>query len=357
MVICTSVCVLAHWWSRTRGSSRRHSNIPPGPKPLPLVGNFGAFLVPPCVWRLLAKRREQTTGKTKRKKTPLLFLMEQADVYGDVFSIHIGRQLVVILNGYDVVKDALSNHAHVFSDRPDVPIVTLMTRRKGPNGGLCQASLRTFGLGQAVSGAPRPGGPGLRQGGAAAALQELQWRRGPGVDPTAVIRTAVSNVICSMSMGHSFHHDDREFHTRLELMARGLEDQRQRPGAPVNIVPALYYLPCGVFQKVQAEMDRVVGRERLLSMKDRGTLPFTEATIMEVERLTVAVPLGIPHMASETTEFRGFTIPKGTVIIPNLWSVHRDPAVWEEPDSFRPGRFLDAEGKLQRIESFMPFGI
>jgi len=56
-------------------------------------------------------------------------------------------------------------------------------------------------------------------------------------------------------------------------------------------------------------------------------------------------------------EFRGFTIPKGTVVIPNLWSVHRDPAVWEEPDSFRPGRFLDAEGKLQRIESFMPFGI
>lgn len=129
MVICTSVCVLVHW-KRTR-CSYSHCNIPPGPKPLPIVGNFGAYLVPACVWRLLAKRQQPTKGKIRIKKTPLLFLMEQADVYGDVFSIYIGHQLVVVLNSYDVIKDALSNHAHVFSDRPDVPIVTLMTRRKG----------------------------------------------------------------------------------------------------------------------------------------------------------------------------------------------------------------------------------
>lgn len=55
-----------------------------------------------------------------------------------------------------------------------------------------------------------------------------------------------------------------------------------------------------IAEKVQAEMDEVVGKERTPSMKDRGSLPFTEATIMEVERMTVAVPLGIPHMASET---------------------------------------------------------
>lgn len=53
--------------------------------------------------------------------------------------------------------------------------------------------------------------------------------------------------------------------------------------------------------KVQAEIDEVVGRCRLPSLTDKGSLPFTEAAIMEVQRLAVVVPLSIPHMASETT--------------------------------------------------------
>lgn len=57
------------------------------------------------------------------------------------------------------------------------------------------------------------------------------------------------------------------------------------------------------------------------------------------------------------TVFRGYTIPKGTVIIPNLWSVHRDPSVWDSPDDFKPSRFLDEQGKLLRKEYFIPFGI
>lgn len=57
------------------------------------------------------------------------------------------------------------------------------------------------------------------------------------------------------------------------------------------------------------------------------------------------------------SEFRGYTIPKGTVILPNLWSVHRDPTVWDDPDSFNPTRFLNDEGKLLRKECFIPFGI
>lgn len=57
------------------------------------------------------------------------------------------------------------------------------------------------------------------------------------------------------------------------------------------------------------------------------------------------------------TEFMGFTIPKGTVVLPNLWSVHRDPTEWDDPDSFDPARFLDEEGTLLRKECFIPFGI
>lgn len=57
--------------------------------------------------------------------------MELAKVYGNVYSLYVGSQLVVILNGYKVVKDALSNHSDVFSDRPDIPAISIMTKRKG----------------------------------------------------------------------------------------------------------------------------------------------------------------------------------------------------------------------------------
>lgn len=53
--------------------------------------------------------------------------------------------------------------------------------------------------------------------------------------------------------------------------------------------------------KVHGEIDEVVGKDRVPSLTDKGSLPFTEATIMEVQRMTVAVPLAIPHMASQTT--------------------------------------------------------
>lgn len=43
--------------------------------------------------------------------------------------------------------------------------------------------------------------------------------------------------------------------------------------------------------------------------------------------------------------------------MPNLWSVHRDPNIWEKPDEFQPSRFLDENGQLIKKESFIPFGM
>lgn len=56
-----------------------------------------------------------------------------------------------------------------------------------------------------------------------------------------------------------------------------------------------------ITEKVQEEIDAVIGRDRVPSLTDKGCLPFTEAAIMEVQRMTVVVPLAIPHMASQTT--------------------------------------------------------
>ncbi|XP_058495689.1 cytochrome P450 2U1 [Solea solea] len=437
---------------RCQRQQRDLDNIPPGPRPWPVVGNFGGFLVPSFLQRRFRRHR----GRAEVDNA-VVALTEHANVYGNVFSLFAGTQLIVVLNGYEVVKDALSNRPEDFSDRPDIPAVTIMTKRKGivfaPYGStwkkqrrFCHTVLRNFGLGKlSVE-------PCIHQGLATIKTELLRLNEecgGAGVDLTPLIRNAVSNVICSMTLGQRFHHEDHEFRLLLGLMDRGLEICVNSPAFLINIFPLLYYLPFGVFRElrqverditvflkdiitkhretldpenprdfvdmyllemmsqqaagqedssftddylfyivsdlfiagtdttsnsllwillymvlypdiqdqVQAEIDEVVGKHRVPSLTDKGSLPFTEATIMEVQRLMVVVPLGIPHMASKTTEFRGYTIPKGTVILPNLWSVHRDPSVWDDPDSFNPARFLDDDGKLFRRECFIPFGI
>ncbi|XP_076584833.1 cytochrome P450 2U1 [Chaetodon auriga] len=428
---------------------RELANIPPGPRPWPVLGNFGGFLIPPA--------RRGTSGKRSADRHAAGILTDQANVYGNVYSLFVGSQLVVVLNGYEVVKDALSNHPDVFSDRPGIPAITILTKRKGivfaPYGPVwkkqrrfCHATLRNFGLGKLSL------EPCILQGLATIKSELLRLDKesgGAGVDLAPLITNAVSNVICSLILGQRFHHEDHEFRAMLDLMDRGLEICVSSAAVLINVFPLLYHLPFGVFkelrqverdmtvflkrliakhretldpgnprdlvdmylvemlaqqaageegssftedylfyiigdlfiagtdttansvlwillymvlhpdvqERVQAEIDEVVGTQRVPSLTDKGSLPFTEATIMEVQRLTVVVPLAIPHMASRTAEFRGYTIPKGTVVLANLWSVHRDPTVWDDPDSFNPARFLDDEGRLIRKECFIPFGI
>eukprot|EP00061_Rhincodon_typus_P017053 g45581.t1 len=109
--------------------------------------------------------------------------------------------------------------------------------------------------------------------------------------------------------------------------------------------------------RVHKEISAVIGESRPPSLKDKLHMPFTEATIMEILRMTTVVPLAIPHMASETIDFKGYTIPKGSMVVANLWSVHRDPSMWEHPDEFNPSRFLSPDGNIVKNEAFMPFGI
>ncbi|XP_013392294.1 cytochrome P450 2U1-like [Lingula anatina] len=108
--------------------------------------------------------------------------------------------------------------------------------------------------------------------------------------------------------------------------------------------------------KVQEEIDSNLG-DRNPSITDKGTLPYTEATIMEIQRLNYVLPLAVPHSTTKDVEFHGYTIPKDTMVLVNLWSVMTDPVCWPNPEKFDPQRHLNERGRTIRHVVFTPFSL
>ncbi|XP_049816508.1 probable cytochrome P450 304a1 [Schistocerca nitens] len=108
-------------------------------------------------------------------------------------------------------------------------------------------------------------------------------------------------------------------------------------------------------RRAQLELDSVVGNSRLPNLNDRLHLPYTEAILRETMRIQTLLPIGIPHAATENTTLQGYSIPKGTVVVANLWSMHMDKCVWGDPENFRPERFLNSDGTLCTKDLTLPF--
>ncbi|KAI0791947.1 cytochrome P450 [Abortiporus biennis] len=96
-----------------------------------------------------------------------------------------------------------------------------------------------------------------------------------------------------------------------------------------------------VMRKAQAQIDEVVGRDRTPCLKDKEELPYIRALLREVFRWRSGSPLGVPHYSTEDGEYDGRFIPKGTLIMFNVWAMNREYPTFLDPDNFRPERFLD----------------
>ncbi|XP_022082689.1 steroid 17-alpha-hydroxylase/17,20 lyase-like isoform X2 [Acanthaster planci] len=112
-------------------------------------------------------------------------------------------------------------------------------------------------------------------------------------------------------------------------------------------------------EKVAMEIDEVIGHDRMPSLTDRGSVPFTEATLLEIFRFGTVAPVGVLHSVMEDTTLCGYKLPKDTTVMINHMALHFSPAEWEEPDKFKPERFLNEDGQLpaKLPESLIPFGI
>lgn len=110
-----------------------------------------------------------------------------------------------------------------------------------------------------------------------------------------------------------------------------------------------------VLKKAQVEIDSVVGLDRLLNESDLSKLPYLHCIINETMRMYRAGLLLIPHESSEECHVGGYRVPSGTMLLINVYSIHRDPRHWREPKKFEPERFEGMEGARDGRKT-MPFG-
>ncbi|CAA0383057.1 unnamed protein product [Arabidopsis thaliana] len=112
-----------------------------------------------------------------------------------------------------------------------------------------------------------------------------------------------------------------------------------------------------VLEKVREEIYSVVGRTRLVQETDLPSLPYLQATVKEGLRLHPPGPL-FARTAREGFSVGGFYVPENTPLVVNAYAMMRDPGSWEDPNEFKPERFLGSgkEDKREHGLKYIPFG-
>nr|XP_033810976.1 cytochrome P450 2A5-like isoform X1 [Geotrypetes seraphini] len=424
LFLAVSLSCLMIFFVRKRMYQR--DKLPPGPTPLPFIGN-------------LLQIETNGTGKA---------LMKMSEKYGPVFRLYLGSKLTVVVCGYEAVKEALVDQGEAFGGRGSMETFNQVLQGFGigfSNGEnwkqtrqFSLLTMKDFGMG-------KKGIEERIQEEAQILVEEFRKTKQLPFDPTFFFCQMTENVICSIIFGDRFDYDDKEFlgllqminesfrlissiwgqlyniftsimkyvpgpHQRIRQCFESLEDyilkkvkQNQEtldPNNPRNFIdsflikidqekqnPSSYFhmknLTATVFsiflggaettsttlrygflillkypeieEKLHEEIDRKMNREHIPCFEDRSKMPYTNAVIHEIQRFIDLIPLNGIHEVTKDTQFRGYTIPKGTQVIPLLHSVLWDPTQFSDPESFNPGHFLDEKGNFKKNDAFIPF--
>ncbi|KAF5808765.1 putative cytochrome P450 [Helianthus annuus] len=112
-----------------------------------------------------------------------------------------------------------------------------------------------------------------------------------------------------------------------------------------------------VMKKLQQEVTEIAQGRSMISEEDLEKMAYLKAVLKESLRLHAPFPLLLPRKSMQDVKLMGYDISAGTQVIINAWAIGRDPAFWEEPNEFRPERFLNNSITYQGLHSeWIPFG-
>ncbi|XP_052028332.1 cytochrome P450 2C11 [Apodemus sylvaticus] len=200
LALTLSCLLLLSLWRQNSGRGK----LPPGPTPLPLVGN---------ILQIDVKDIGQSIKKFSK-------------VYGPVFTLYFGMKPSVVLHGYEAVKEALIDLGEEFSGRGSFPVSEKVNKGLGiifSNGKKWKEirrfsimTLRNFGMGKRSI-------EDRVQEEARCLVEELRSSKGAPCDPTFILGCAPCNVICSIIFQKRFDYKDPTF---LNLMDKFNENFR-----------------------------------------------------------------------------------------------------------------------------------
>ncbi|XP_029536401.2 cytochrome P450 2M1-like [Oncorhynchus nerka] len=425
--IIMAIAVIILLW-KYMGKQRSYGHLPPGPSLIPLIGNL---------LQMDLKRPDKS-------------YMELSKKYGSVFTVWLGPKPVVVVSGYQAIKEALVDQGEEFNGRAN-PAITLKLFNEhgvGSSNGQRWKTLRNFSLTSLKN-----LGIGCRsleervQEEAKSLVKAFSEYGDSTVNPKELLFHTIINLFWSIVLGRRFEYNDPEFqifykpvytyfdmlkskvsmlynisprivecfpgkhqelfkaidkakaYIRLEADRRlksldtsnpqdyfdvflvKMLEEKDQPGTEFNydnLFPCVWDLFAAstetlsstlshaclmmikypdIQEKVQKEIDEVIGSNRVPAADDRHKMPYTDAVIHEIQRSMCLAPTAVPHQMTQDTTFHNYHIPKGTTVFPLLSSVLFDPKLFKKPDEFDPENFLDENGRFKENNGFLAFGL
>ncbi|KAF2099031.1 putative O-methylsterigmatocystin oxidoreductase [Rhizodiscina lignyota] len=361
---------------------RRDHRLPPGPRRLPLIGNLHQAPI----------------------DFPFLTYARWTQQYGPIYSVQFGKDTIVVLGTPDAAEGVLNKRSTIYSNRPRLVMagecltkgMHTLLRQYDPKLRLIQRM-----VGRAVNESASQEYRPQQDLESKQLMKELLLT---GDFDTSFKRYAASAIYSVMYGFRVTSPHDKSFVENYEVLGNQVKALRVGHWI-VDAIPILNYLPPflapwkrtaeryyemesrlyakdldhglqareeNIAQKLstsnaalettagqlnwavlaalnhpektraaQAELDSVVGVQRLPGFEDRERLPYVNAFIMEIMRWRHITPAGVPHAAAEDDEYLGYRIPKGAIVIGNLWSINMDVSIYGDPQNFRPERWLE----------------
>ncbi|XP_062621581.1 cytochrome P450 2C28-like [Saccostrea cucullata] len=238
IILSGVVVFLFIWWRKTT----RDSTLPPGPPTVPFIGN------------LLSVNPDTLLEKFEEYKNK----------YGDVFSLVTGSKVLVVVSGYDTLRDVFIKHGDVVSERPNIFITTEIGKKKGLStaSGALWKEHRTFTLN-----ALREFGFGKRSLESRIIeeievfVEEITSKKGEPFNIHYLINVCVSNIMCSIVFGHRYDHSDKNFLSLLDKINHNLSNENLVFIA--TIFPFVRYIP-GDTCRIKRVLSNVVDVENHL---------------------------------------------------------------------------------------------